>query len=712
MRISTRLGGWLVLGLGLGSPHAARAEADIDWGVALYLAGDPDTGLERACVAALRDVDAGGAAGERVRIVALLDRAADPDPGASDDDRGGALPVYASLVIPPRPTPAPPFGAPERPVMGVCRPTVWVGARTLRWGSPLGLDGSRARCLVPEGPAVPPDEAGLASGNTLRSFLEGVATRHPARRQAVVLKGHGDAWRGLCDDQSVPGILPRSELATALRAFTAARSAPIDLLALDACSMGTLEVLRSVAPSASAIVVSQDILMARSFPYAALGRLVRDASQADGPTLARALVAAYEEVSGSGAGGCSRDRRCGIVAAFTADRASAVVEAFDTMAREATRYLDAGGPAGDAVARARRLWAARAAAMRFLDPEQLDAASVARELAAIDDIGLAWAARRAADVAARAPLCVSSASDLHTACGVSVTWPSVSDPGYVLSGETGDWGRFLQRIWEVHACRSGGGEDGPETEVAVGPDGFVATTKLPAEEQSIGHVQLVFAESADGPRMRLPMARPVPTDGHLRVSGQFERLAFDIVCEDSNGTPHALQRPCDLESLEPTGSAGSRFSHAGIGRAIDVTASPLSRAKFRLRLDERRIAVFQPWRPADRLDGPTLVGRPRPWTRREWSVDVRCSFEGLDGAEPGTLSTVRNSPNRIRGMAIGRGTPLSVSTPANAVNCVMTETPGIVVVRIPSGTKLEMWFEARSDRESDFRSRPAFVTVP
>ncbi len=133
----------------------------------------------------------------------------------------------------------------------------------------------------------------------------------PAERRLVILSGHGKGWSGALLDRDLglaykrePGrlILPgRAEdcdarLLAAQKAVQArldgvappAPEAPVDVLALDACYMGSLEALPFFASQAETLVVSEDQEPAQGYPY---GRLLR--ALCANPAQSPAELAAY-----------------------------------------------------------------------------------------------------------------------------------------------------------------------------------------------------------------------------------------------------------------------------------------------------------------------------------------------------------------------------------------------------------------------------------
>lgn len=711
MSVSRRCRWLLACALAFGAPDRARADGELaEWTVALYLAGDADTSIESACVEALRSVDAGGAPGDGVRVVAMLDRAADPDPSASAADRGGALPLLRELGTS---AGAGPFdGQPGRRsgVVVSCVDSTWVGARVVHWTSAVVLPGVRRRCLSADGVLVPPQEAGLGSRATLSAFLSRVLSRHPAKRYAFVLKGHGDAWRGMCIDHSVPGLLSIADVDAALREFARVRGARVDLLVLDGCKMGSVEALRPLASSAANFVASEDALLVRGLPYDVLGALVRSRPARDGTDVATSLVRAYEPVAGVTPTTCGRDRRCGVLASFSADGATAVAEAFDTLGSACARYLAQDEEPDGVHARARGLWRARAAALPLSDPGTYDALSVANELARIPDVAVAWAARRAAAVVREAPLCVSSAPDLATMGGLGIAWSSVSDQRYLAAIGGGEWARFLDALWRAHPCRSDEDAVMVPTEVQTAGSTFVATATLPPDERLVGRVSLVLAYA--GGSMRFPAALPSPSDGVLRYHGRFERLQMRFLCGSDEDDAEAHLRECEFSSVEPLASTTLRSPFSAICRPLAVSLPGGATVKYRAILEATRMFVLTPAPSWDPLAGPPFADREGIRIRTTWSGDLLCAFVGDDGVPTSEPVPLGGLARALRGVAMGRGTPIRLSALPSQVDCHLVATPTLVSTAIPSGASVDVWFSVRGDREVDLETEHKAVTVP
>ena len=109
------------------------------------------------------------------------------------------------------------------------------------------------------------------SAQTLEDFVAWAVERYPARRYALILHGHGMAWQGFgIDANHMNHRIKLPELAAALdrargRSLDAER---FDLLMLDGCLMGTLEVAAELKSQARYLLSSEMVEVAAGQPYA------------------------------------------------------------------------------------------------------------------------------------------------------------------------------------------------------------------------------------------------------------------------------------------------------------------------------------------------------------------------------------------------------------------------------------------------------------
>ncbi|MBS2038025.1 hypothetical protein JST97_23775 [bacterium] len=132
----------------------------------------------------------------------------------------------------------------------------------------------------------------MADPQTLRRLITRAQESYPADHYALFLVDHGQGWQGICADDGAPRSLdaldPR-ELQTAFKSL----NAPLDLLALDACLMGSLEVYLAAAPYAHWIVASQDSLPGQGLAYLKALRHLQEKPKSDGQQLGRWFLEAH-----------------------------------------------------------------------------------------------------------------------------------------------------------------------------------------------------------------------------------------------------------------------------------------------------------------------------------------------------------------------------------------------------------------------------------
>jgi clostripain len=209
--------------LGQASPVASAERA---WTIAFYGAGD--NSCEESLIPDLESLRASFVPGQGVEVVVLLDRS------PKYDDSAG------------------PFGED------------FADTRLFEL-TPAGferIDGGKNL------PGITRDskfEADMGDPTVLRGFLREVKTRFPAQHYALIVYSHGNG-RSLCPDQTDGGDeLYPAEISAVL---TAQES--VDLIGLDVCSMGGIEVLyqwRATPQRFGANVIVGSASVSRPWPY-------------------------------------------------------------------------------------------------------------------------------------------------------------------------------------------------------------------------------------------------------------------------------------------------------------------------------------------------------------------------------------------------------------------------------------------------------------
>ena len=122
-------------------------------------------------------------------------------------------------------------------------------------------------------------EENMGDGQTLQDFIEWGMTNYPAERYALILQDHGSGAIGytgleklqqqniIFDDTSPGGSLDMLELRDVLNTVTSDGAHPIDVLGMDACLMGGIEVDDQISPYVKVRVSSQEIAYTGDWSY-------------------------------------------------------------------------------------------------------------------------------------------------------------------------------------------------------------------------------------------------------------------------------------------------------------------------------------------------------------------------------------------------------------------------------------------------------------
>jgi len=178
----------------------------------------------------------------------------------------------------------------------------WTGARRYYVTQDADLNRVGSQLIADIG------EANMAEGNTLVDFVTWAMASYPADRYALIMSDHGMGWPGGWTDPdpgtrsantapiaaSLGNQMYLDELESALRTITRQTGVDkLDLVGLDACLMGQLEVFSTLAPYARYAVASEETEPALGWAYASfLEALARDPAM-DGSELSRLIVNSY-----------------------------------------------------------------------------------------------------------------------------------------------------------------------------------------------------------------------------------------------------------------------------------------------------------------------------------------------------------------------------------------------------------------------------------
>ncbi len=151
-------------------------------------------------------------------------------------------------------------------------------------------------------------EVNMSAGSTLVDFVTWAAANFPADNYVLIMSDHGMGWPGGWSDPEPGGRGDRSiplaaalgdelylmEIDDALGQIRAeAGIDKFELIGMDACLMGHLEVFSALAPHARYAVASQEIEPALGWAYTGFLQALTDNPDMDGASLSRTIVQSY-----------------------------------------------------------------------------------------------------------------------------------------------------------------------------------------------------------------------------------------------------------------------------------------------------------------------------------------------------------------------------------------------------------------------------------
>lgn len=98
----------------------------------------------------------------------------------------------------------------------------------------------------------------MSDPDVLADFIKFSVSKFPAKHYALIIGDHGDAWKGLAEDESHNGWMSVPDLQKALKKAEDETGKKIDVLGFDACQMASTEVAYEVKDRASFMVASQE----------------------------------------------------------------------------------------------------------------------------------------------------------------------------------------------------------------------------------------------------------------------------------------------------------------------------------------------------------------------------------------------------------------------------------------------------------------------
>ncbi len=152
-------------------------------------------------------------------------------------------------------------------------------------------------------------EVNMADGDVLVDFVTWAIDTYPADKHVLILSDHGMGWPGGWSDANPTGrgdhdvalaragdhlfLMEMDDALEEIRARTGLER--FELIGLDACLMGHIEVYDMLAPHARYAVASQEIEPALGWAYTGFLGALRDNPSMSGADLARLIVSSYIE---------------------------------------------------------------------------------------------------------------------------------------------------------------------------------------------------------------------------------------------------------------------------------------------------------------------------------------------------------------------------------------------------------------------------------
>jgi len=151
-------------------------------------------------------------------------------------------------------------------------------------------------------------EVNMADGRTLVDFVTWAVETFPADRHVLIMSDHGMGWPGGWSDPAPGGkgdptiplsnalgdelyLMELDDALTQIRAQTGLEQ--FELIGMDACLMGHLEVFSALAPHARYAVASQEVEPALGWAYTGFLETLKANPDIDGTTLSRLIVDSY-----------------------------------------------------------------------------------------------------------------------------------------------------------------------------------------------------------------------------------------------------------------------------------------------------------------------------------------------------------------------------------------------------------------------------------
>lgn len=138
-------------------------------------------------------------------------------------------------------------------------------------------------------------ERNMGDPRTLIDFATWGMTTYPAQHYALVFWDHGASWPGVASDDSSDGdLLTLPEIATALTTVQQRTGVQkLDLIGFDACLMGQIDVLRTIAPFGQVAIGSADLEPGEGWAWNAWLSDLANRPPSDAVALAPSIVKSF-----------------------------------------------------------------------------------------------------------------------------------------------------------------------------------------------------------------------------------------------------------------------------------------------------------------------------------------------------------------------------------------------------------------------------------
>jgi hypothetical protein len=123
----------------------------------------------------------------------------------------------------------------------------------------------------------------LTDPQNFKDFLSFGMNKFPAKHYMVIMKGHGDAFKGMLVDAD-RNALSIPQIASVLKEIKQETGNKIDVLNLDSCLMGNAEMIEQVKDTVRFVVASEEECYTDNLDYERLGKFMDKEANGDGLT--------------------------------------------------------------------------------------------------------------------------------------------------------------------------------------------------------------------------------------------------------------------------------------------------------------------------------------------------------------------------------------------------------------------------------------------